>query len=475
MKYCDNASKLFIDNYKLCRADVDDFIRTTEPRHKMLCNEFWNELYKQEYIKENEYKGYYCVSDENFVLKSELVKVGEEYQTKEGKSVDFISENIYSLKFSNSIIDTYLAYIDSGRIKMHPHQIAEVNEYIKANLFEFTISRPKLRVPWGIPVPNNESFTIYVWFEALLNYITVAMSNISKSDKPSINEIREVVKNSYFLHIIGKDITKFHCYLLPLMLIAADSFPSKLEIMTHHHFNVNNVKMSKSLNNSVFPADLITNYSYDAVRYNFISSGPQTKDVSLNEEMIPKSYYNGIADSYINLFLRVTNKKISNINELSLDRTSFVLKNKKLQELKKAVDLHFESMVIDNSMYDYSLICHKIHLILLDLNKLIQDSAIWKMTDKSEVREFVIFTIECIRIISIFLYPILPELSVNIHTVLGLKFNFSIQEATFNFGPANIVKLQNEKDSQNMFFNADLSKTDLIFVKKQLPHANSKI
>lgn len=481
-EYCATTSILFKDQLSLSRVSCDDFIRTTEERHKRVVNIVWNQLLKKKLINFKSYEGYYCVSEERFMTNKELTTNEKgEFVTLENKSVELISEDNYFLNINEDVISQfkdlvnycsiseerdYDSSISSNKrlfdFKLSPNQVNEVMEYIKNELFDFTISRPKSRVPWGIDVPNDNNHVIYVWFDALLNYLTLSVSDhyrnlISKDSNTSngsdINIITEhirdlnfetlqsITEKVKFLHVIGKDITKFHCYLLPLMLIASDLLPKELRILTHHHFQVNNIKMSKSLNNSLYANTLIEKTSLNALRYSFITKGPQNKDVSLVEANIDQEYYTDIADVLINLLMRITNKKIFDINEYSIiNKNSFDVnfeKNKNNSELSELVSETYQKTIIKLNKiktslenYEFSIVSFNIHSILLDLNKLIHTSEFWKLykngleeKDLISLKDMFAFIIETIRVVLIYLYPIVPELVEKGIKVLGFNEN----------------------------------------------------
>lgn len=404
------------------KIEFDDFIRTTEKRHLKIVNIIWNEFKNKKLIFESEYEGYYCVSEERFVPNKEVIKKDDHYTNDLGHKLEFIKENNYVIKFSESDLNSYEDLIKSGKIFIGP-QINEVKEYMKNNLVTFSLSRPKTRVPWGISVPKNENHVIYVWFEALLNYITSTCSYESNDKQNidninSIEDIRKILKNYNLIHVIGKDITKFHCYLLPLLLNAINLLPNSLSIYTHHHFQVKNIKMSKSLNNSIYIDNLLKNYSLNAIRYYFISLGPQYKDISLEENQISKVYEGDIANLLVNLILRISNKKLNDLNEFSnvkADIYPFLKDNYGITDFIKSTEEKIIKMKKDIEEYNFSATSFNIHSILLDLNKIVHASEFWNNKSKVDITPLILTVIETIRILSIFLYPFIPNFVVDLN------------------------------------------------------------
>ncbi len=173
---CNNNSQNFKNLCQMARIKYSDYIRTTEQRHKESVCSFWNELKSRNKLVKSTYSGYYSITDEAFMSKSDLIYLNDKktYVTEQFHPVEFITEQNYKINFIPEI-PKLKEKIDKEEIRFFPYNIInEVKEYINQNLNELSISRPKNRVYWGIPVPGEEDkHTIYVWFEALINYITV--------------------------------------------------------------------------------------------------------------------------------------------------------------------------------------------------------------------------------------------------------------------------------------------------------------
>ena len=236
---CDENSEKFKNLFDMAKISYNDYIRTTEERHKNVVQNYWNDLNRQNLINSGKYEGYYSVSDESFIPLKDLIheKETNNYKTILNQPVEYITETSYLLNFKN-YIDKYLSKLNNNELTFIPTYIKnEVNEYINSELHVLSISRPKSRVSWGIEVPNDKSQVIYVWFEALINYLTVLKSYL-KTNNMSNND-NEV---EYF-HIIGKDISKFHCYIWPLILLMNNN-NSKINIIMHSHWLMNSVRIN---------------------------------------------------------------------------------------------------------------------------------------------------------------------------------------------------------------------------------------
>jgi len=236
---CDENSDKFKNLFDMAKISYNDYIRTTEERHRNVVQDYWNDLNRQNLINSGKYEGYYSVSDESFIPLKYLIheKETNKYKTILNQPVEYITETSYLLNFKN-YIDKYLSKLNNNELTFIPTYIKnEVNEYINSELHALSISRPKSRVSWGIEVPNDKSQVIYVWFEALINYLTVLKSYL-KTNNMSNND-NEV---EYF-HIIGKDISKFHCYIWPLILLMNNN-NSKINIIMHSHWLMNSVRIN---------------------------------------------------------------------------------------------------------------------------------------------------------------------------------------------------------------------------------------
>jgi methionyl-tRNA synthetase len=287
--FCDKNSAKFKALFDLAGIKYDDYIRTTEERHKEEVHKIWKILENDKKVEKGTYSGYYSISDESFIPEKDLIQVDGKYVTKLKQPVEYITEENYKILF-DKYINKYNELIEKNILVFFPSYIHnEVKEYINQKLFDICISRPKKRVTWGIDVPNDNEHVIYVWFEALINYLTVT----NKHKPEDIN----------FIHIIGKDISKFHCYIWPIMLIMSNKFPNKMNILMHNYWLMNQNKMSKSLGNIVDPFKLIAKHEIDAVRFYFLSNGPLNHDVNFDDKNISKVYFNHIPDKLSKYFL----------------------------------------------------------------------------------------------------------------------------------------------------------------------------
>ncbi|NRA89277.1 MAG: methionine--tRNA ligase, partial [Rhizobiales bacterium] len=267
-------SKAFEDLSIALNCRFDDFVRTTEPRHKAVAQEVWRRMEAKGDIYLEKYSGWYSIRDEAYYDEKELSKQEDgAFIAPSGTPVEWMEEDSYFFKLS-AYEDKLLALYSK-----HPEFVGpntrrnEVESFVKNGLRDFSISRTTFN--WGVPVPGNDAHVMYVWVDALTNYLTGAgfLSDDEKFEK-------------YWpcdLHIIGKDILRFHAIYWPAMLMSADiELPKR--VFGHGFINVDNEKMSKSVGNVIDPHDLIEKYGLDQMRYFFMREVPYGKDGSYSHK-----------------------------------------------------------------------------------------------------------------------------------------------------------------------------------------------
>jgi methionyl-tRNA synthetase len=469
--FCQKNSQVFKNLFDKSKIDYDYFIRTSDESHKNYVSLFWNQMQEKGRINKTDYSGFYSVQEESFIPEKDLIKKGDKYyttlSTHSNQPVEYITEQNYQLKFTKEDIEKYLKLVEDEKLAFYPKSIInEVKGYISQNLMDLCISRPSKRVSWGIEVPNDKEHVIYVWFEALLNYLTIAQE-INKKIQPDCISHPVSPDEIEFIHIIGKDISKFHCYLWPLILLLNKSFPFKMTILMHNYWLKNDTKMSKSIGNVIDPEKIINKFGIDAVRFYFLAAGPLLHDVSFDEKSLTNVFYRNIPDTYINLILRLTNNKIIDINNFNT-----IEKFSEESQIKIKENLvHVNNAINELNNFNFIQAAHQVHLILLNLNNLIQTSEFWKKTeDKEYIREIACFSFEFIRIISILFYPFLPELMGNVNRYIGIEDKF------INFKYCFFRGINNESNDPEVlhfnskvndgYFKVDLSYKNKIFVNK---------
>jgi len=288
--YVDEIAQKDKEQLQLLNVSFDRFFRSTDKDHYQTVSNFYLRVYQAGDIYKGEYDGLYCDGCEAYKTLTELVNgCCSLHPTRQIKKVKEVN---YFFRWSK-----YRQFLEE-HIKNHPNFIIpeskrkEMLAFLKQGLDDIPVSRPKFKVGWGIPVPNDASQNIYVWFDALINYYTVASQVGFWDDKTKI------------LHILGKDNLRWHGLLWPAMLKSAGlRLPDT--IYTHGFISLNGQKISKSLGNVIRPAELVSQFGCDAVRFFFLKYGPTVDDVDVSTEKIKKIYNGELANDWGNLISRV--------------------------------------------------------------------------------------------------------------------------------------------------------------------------
>jgi methionyl-tRNA synthetase len=382
--------KRFKELEKILNLSNDDFIRTTEKRHIQTVEKFWKLCEKDIYKKK--YKGMYCVGCEEFKLEKDLRK-GKcpEHPTRKLEPVE---EENYFFKLSKYQEEIY-KLIKSDQLKIVPTKRKnEVLAFIENGLRDFSISRSKERAQgWGIPVPDDPEQIVYVWFDALINYL----SGIDYHKNGRLFQ-KYWNKQTKIIHCIGKGITRFHAIYWPAMLMSA-GLPLPKEELVHGYITVAGQKMSKSIGNVISPQELVEKYGTDAVRYYFLKEISPTKDGDFTYKHFQEVYNADLANGLGNLIQRTTTlcEKI----ELTGIETDYAFYNHK----------NDIAGLIENYKFNKALI--RIREKIAGLDKKIDTQKPWRKKGK-ELEEILTSLSEEILLISAALSPFLPESSKKI-------------------------------------------------------------
>jgi len=331
--------KEFVDeifeNFKALKGILnlsnDDFIRTTDQkRHWPAVKKIWRKLKENGDIYKKKYKGLYCVGCEAFIKSKDLVK-GKCPIHKESPEV--VEEENYFFRLSK-YQNRLKKIIENNKIKIIPEsRRKELLSFINQGLEDISCSRAREKLEWGIPVPDDETQTVYIWLEALVNYIS------------ALGYAEDGTKFKQFwpadVHCVGKDIFKFHCLLWPAMLLSVKT-PLPKTIFVHGFITVGGQKMSKSLGNVIDPFELVEKYGTDAVRYFLLREILPTEDGDFTYEKFEKRYNADLASGLGNLVARVITmaKQLTTYNLQPTTRNSKLKKeiNKTWENYKKALD-----------------------------------------------------------------------------------------------------------------------------------------
>jgi len=295
---------------KALGVDEHDFIRTSDrKRHWLGAQKLWQKIEKSGDLYKKKYKGLYCEGHEVFHTDNGIVN--GECPDYPGRKLGIIEEENYFFRLSK-YTGELKKKLESGEIKITPEsRKAEMISVINEGLEDVSFSRNVKSNPWGIPVPNDPTQTMYVWCDALSNYITA----LGYGTSDDLNFKKFWLENKNIVHLIGKDILRFHALIWPAMLMSAGIMPEKLEILVHGFITVDGKKMSKSLGNVIDPMALIEKYNREAFRYYFAREISPFEDGDFNEKKFIESYNANLANGLGNLLSRIMKMAEDNLGE----------------------------------------------------------------------------------------------------------------------------------------------------------------
>jgi len=390
--HCDEMAPRFLELWKKLHIQNDDFIRTTEKRHVAVVQKILQDVFDSGDIYEDEYEGLYSISEERFITEKEA-------ESGDFRDIKKIKEKNYFFKMSQyqqPLID----HINENPKFIQPeHRKNEVLGFLKKPLGDLCISRPKSRLNWGIELPFDSNYVTYVWFDALINYITAVGYNV---DEDSFNKYWPA---NY--HLIGKDILTTHSVYWPTMLMSAKlSLP--LGIFAHGWWLSGESKMSKSLGNVIDPLGLIEEYGVDPVRYYLMREMVLGQDASFTMESFIKRYNSDLANDFGNLLSRISNllKKFFD-GKIPMDEDDspegIVIKENGIKVVSDVWN-HIESMQV-NEAIETTL------QYIRSVNKYMETMAPWKLakSDNDAAGKVLFTAAEALRISAVLLAPVMPN------------------------------------------------------------------
>ena len=408
--FTDNTSAIFRSLADIMNYSYDDFIRTTEIRHKKAVTALWKRLCDNKAIYLGSYSGWYSVRDEAFYQEKELV----DGKAPTGAEVEWIEEPSYFFKLSNfqeKLLDFYKKHPD---FIVPKHRYNEVISFVKSGLRDLSVSRQN--VSWGIKVPDNEEHVIYVWVDALSNYLTV-LGFPDMNSKEYQNYWAD--DTSFILHVVGKDILRFHAVYWPAILMAAD-LPLPKKILAHGWWTNEGQKISKSLGNVIDPFELLQEFGVDQLRYFLIKEMPVGNDGDFRKSSLINCINYDLANNIGNLVQRTVSllyKECDGIipvvgNNLLCDEESLLNYQEILDRVRGCI-----------SRFSLNEMVHIIEELSSMANEYIAARAPWKLSKSNpEVMKAVLYKLlEYIRCIGLLLQPIMPTLSSRILDQIALS------------------------------------------------------
>lgn len=426
IKYVDKIVASFQKLWSRLLITNDDFIRTTEPRHMETVQKIFQKIYEKGDIYKSEYEGKYCTPCETFFTERQLV---DGNCPDCGRPVETIQEESYFFKMSK-YQDRLLEHIEKNPDFIQPvSRRNEMVNFIKQGLDDLCISRTTF--DWGIPVPINEKHVIYVWFDALTNYLSAL--NYGKENDELYQKFWPAD-----LHLVGKDIVRFHTIIWPTILMAAD-LPLPKKVYGHGWLLLDSGKMSKSKGNVVDPNVLIDKYGVDAVRYYLLREIPAGADGYYSEEAFIQRYNTDLANDFGNLVSRtvaMVTKYFDGVIPAGNTTGEF---DESLKNLAQEVPVKVENYI---EKLDFANALATIFSLVGRANKYIDETMPWILAKDEAQRErlgTVLYNLlESIRITTCLLKPFLPSLVAKVSEQIGYDLRDSSWEDSKIWGQMSV-------------------------------------
>ncbi|KAK4229834.1 tRNA synthetases class I (M)-domain-containing protein [Podospora fimiseda] len=431
--FCDETAEQFKELANAANISFDRFIRTTDEDHKLAVEHAWFLLQNKGLIYESKHEGWYSVSDECFYPESQIERrqdpfTGEVFMasTETENKVEWVEEKNYHFRMT-ALKDRLLEFYKSNPDWVVPHtRMSEVVDWVEKNLSDLSISRPVQRLTWGIRVPDDSSQTIYVWVDALINYITMA-------GFPGWTPGREYQGGwPADVHVIGKDIVRFHCIYWPALLLALD-LPMPKKVLTHAHWTMEGRKMSKSIGNVVNPLYAMNRWGVDTMRFYLMYVGGIAHDADYSNEELNVKYKKYLQGGLGNLLSRLTRSKVWNLRQV----VSTADKDVSQITIPEDVRVHMENLeaclrslpgTVDEQMKKLNPVLGIRNIIeAINLtNVFLAHAAPWSLwkkedpNDRAVAERSLFLSAEAVRIAGILLQPYLPEKATKLLDIMGV-------------------------------------------------------
>ena len=416
--YSDKISAGFEALWQKLDIQYDRFIRTTDLRHQAIVNEFFGRLWDKGDIYLGQQKGWYCVSCEEFKEERDLLE--DNYcPLHPNKQVEWRDEENYFFALSKYQSQLEALYKEQPNFIQPESRRNEVLSFVAQGLQDFSISR--VNVDWGFPVPVDPKHTIYVWVDALLGYVTALLD-------PDQEPTLENALKTWWpinLHIIGKDILRFHAVSLPAMLMSAQ-LPISNRVFVHGFLTKDGQKMGKSLGNTLDPVELVNRYGADAIRYYFLKEIEFGRDGDFNESRFVDIVNADLANDLGNLL----NRTLGMVHKYCGGEVPNV-KSAEIPDDNPLKVIGLELGIRTAKAYEslaFSEVAREIFALVRACNKFIDDQAPWSLYKKEQTAklEQVLYAVlESARLAAYLLSPIIPSISTDIYQQLGFSINFN--------------------------------------------------
>lgn len=421
--FVDRVSQNFRDLGAVMNFSTDDFIRTTETRHIAAAQAIWEKIESQGDIYLGTYSGWYALRDECFYTEDELV----DGKAPTGAPVEWVEELSYFFRLSawqQPLLEWY---------ESHPNFIGpasrrnEVISFVKGGLRDLSISRTSFS--WGIPVPGDPRHIMYVWFDALTNYISAL----------GYPETQHTDFQTFWpaaFHMVGKDILRFHAVYWPAFLMAAGLTPPQ-RIFAHGFWTNDGKKMSKSLGNGIDPRALVQTYGVDAVRFFFLREVPFGQDGDFSHAAMVSRLNSDLANDLGNLVQRTLTLTVKNCDGKIPSPHSFQAEDSDLMNRARSLVKRLRPLIEDTQ--EFHKYCEEIWEIIRCANRYIELQAPWSLAKTDSQRmETVLYTLlETLRCVGIVLQPVMPESAARMLDFLAVPLDarqFDQLEIPLDFG-----------------------------------------
>lgn len=396
----DELTPAFREMADALNCSHDDFIRTSEPRHHASVSELWQRIADngRDDIYKDSYKGWYSVRDEAFYAEDELTPdAAGNKLSPQGTPVEWLEEDSYFFRLS-AYEGKLLAHFESNPDFLMPESRRnEITSFIKGGLKDLSISRTAF--DWGVPVPGDDNHVMYVWMDALTNYLSV----LGYPDR----EGRFTDFWPCSLHVIGKDITRFHTVYWPAFLMAAD-LPLPQQVFAHGFLTVKGEKMSKSLGNVLDPMTLAAHYGVDALRYFFLREVPFGRDGSFSDEAIVNRVNADLANDIGNLAQRSLSMIAKNCNEALPQPAAFTAADDAVLALFDGLKAHADAAMARHELHNYLTLVME---AVSEANRYFAAEEPWSLKKENPARMGTVLyvTAELVRQAAILLQPVIPS------------------------------------------------------------------
>ncbi len=455
--HCDTIVESFQLLWQKLDIQYDSFTRTTADKHSIIVKEFFARVSQQEDIYLAQQQGWYCVGCEEFKEERELLE-NKHCPIHTNQAVEWRDEQNYFFRLSRYQQQLEDLYESNPEFIQPQSRRNEVINFVKQGLQDFSISR--INVSWGFPIPDDSAHTIYVWFDALLGYVTALL------DEDDEVNLENALKKWYpfNLHLIGKDILRFHAVYWPAMLMSAQ-LPLPKQVFGHGFLTKDGRKMGKSLGNTLDPFELVDKYGSDAIRYYFLKEIEVGEDGDFNETRFINTVNADLANDLGNLLNRSRGmlKKYCQ-NTLPAITGADIADDNPVKQIGVVLPERIKQAY---SSYRFQDLFNNVFALIGQCNKYIDDSKPWtlfKNEEQFEVEKILYVVLESVRFAGFSLAPIVPNISNKIYHQLGYEFDFNDQKL------GEKLSLSSEHwQWGKLTINSDLPKAEPVFARLELP------